>query len=222
MNIVYILSSFHIEYGKCNSIELFKIIEQLQPDVIFEELSIDVFNLIYSEGYMPMSLEAITVKNYLKNYHIQHIPVDTYDFNEKDLFIDFEIVLNRSLEYTEMFKYQALMIFRYGYDFLNSTDCDELIDKMRMTEEKVLADINDIKLINQYKSEQIVHNKREDIIIQNIYNYSDQHPFKKAVLICGVEHRKSIMEKIEENKMKVVTQLNWKLYKDFPTNLDIP
>ena len=42
-NITFI-GTCHGKYGKCNSDELYKIIESISPDVIFEELTQDLFD----------------------------------------------------------------------------------------------------------------------------------------------------------------------------------
>jgi hypothetical protein len=50
---ITLLSSFHKNLGKCNPDELYKIIEEIQPEIIFEELSFDTFSFVYSDGYIP-------------------------------------------------------------------------------------------------------------------------------------------------------------------------
>lgn len=201
-----------MERGKCNSNELYRIIEKIQPEIIFEELPYDVFEIIYAEGRSPESLEAITIKKYLKKNQIEHIPVDTYEKNETDFFNEFDVISNKSIEYAELLKQQLSMIIRNGYSFLNSSDCDELFDKIHIIEENVLLEINDARLSYQYKSDRELNDKRENEILQNIYNYSKQHSYNKAMFICGAEHRKSIMQKIQLFERKEKLKLNWTLY----------
>jgi len=209
---ITLVSSFHIEIGKCNSDELYKIIEKIQPELIFEELPCDLFEIIYADEYNPESLEAKAIKKYLKNYQIEHIPVDTLEISETDLFNGYDTISNKSIEYTKVFKLQLSMISQYGYSFLNSNDFNELLDKMHIIEENVLIEINDTKLLYQYKSYCELNDKREIDMLQNIYNYSRQHQYNKALFICGVEHRKSIMQKILEYEKKKKLPLNWTFY----------
>lgn len=211
---ITLLSSFHIKFGKCNTDELYKIIEKIQPEMIFEELPFDVFDIIYTEGWNPESMEAITIKRYLKKYQIEHIPVDTYEKNEKDLFNGFDVISNKSVEYSDLFKQHLSMINESGYSFLNSDKCAELLDKMHIIEEKVLLEINDATLSHQYKSERELHDKREDEMLLNIYNYSKQYQFNKAMFICGSEHRKPIIQKIQKFESKESIKLNWTFYID--------
>jgi len=82
---ITLISSFHKIHGNCNPAELYKIIERLQPYVIFEELSTNCFEIIYSPYYQPETIEAITIKQYLQKYPIKHFPVDNYPIHENDL-----------------------------------------------------------------------------------------------------------------------------------------
>jgi len=201
-----------MERGECNSNELYRIIEKIQPEIIFEELPYDVFEIIYAKGRIPESLEAITIKKYLEKNQIEHIPVDTYEINETDLFNDFDIISNKSIEYAELLKQQLSMIIRNGYSFLNSNDCDELLDKIHLIEENVLLEINDAWISYHYKTDRELHDKRENEMVHNIYNYSKQYPYNKALFICGAEHRQSIMKKIQGYELKEKLKLNWTLY----------
>jgi hypothetical protein len=209
---IILLSSFHIECGKCNSKELYKIIENIQPEIIFEELPQQVFNIIYAEGSSPKSLEAITIKKYIKEKQIEHFPVDTYKIYDKDIFDSYDIISNKSIEYNDLFKQQLSMINIFGYSFLNSDDCVEFLDKMHIIEENTLLEINNSSLIRQYKLNSELDDKRENEMLKNIYNYSKQYQFNKAIFICGVDHRKSMMIKIPVYEKELKFKLNWEYF----------
>ena len=51
MNNITLISTMHSEGGKCTSDELFKIIESIKPEVIFEEISIDISDKIYNQHF---------------------------------------------------------------------------------------------------------------------------------------------------------------------------
>jgi hypothetical protein len=145
---------------------------------------------------------------------IKHFPVDTYPINETDLFNGADEIAKRSNEYVKLWNEQVSMITNYGFNFLNSNACIELLDKIRIVEETVLLVINDEKLFRDFKSENELHNKRENEMIRNIFNYSKQYPYNKALLICGAEHRKPIRQKIQEYQAKEKLKLNWTFYKN--------
>lgn len=90
---ITLLSSIHCKFGKCNSGELYRIIENLEPEIIFEELSSDIFDILYTDEYTPQSLEAFTIKEYLKKHPVSHFPVDTHVKNESDLFMGMTLFL---------------------------------------------------------------------------------------------------------------------------------
>jgi hypothetical protein len=209
---ITLLSSIHMKCGKCNSNELYRIIEKIQPEIIFEELPNDFFDMIYAEGGNPESLEAITIANYIKKYQIDHLPVDTYEINETFLFNKFDVISKKSIEYIELLKHQLSMIIKYGYPFLNSDDSDELLAKIQTIEESVLLEIKDARLSYQFKSDRELHDKRENEMLQNIYNYSKQYQYNKGIFICGAEHRKPIMQKMQEYNRKEKLNLNWTTY----------
>lgn len=209
---ITLLSSFHKNLGKCNPYELYKIIKEINPEIIFEELSFDTFSFVYSDCYTPITVEAITIKKYLKNCPIKHFPVDTYPINETDLFNGADEIAKRSKEYVKLWNEQVSLITNYGYDFLNSNTCIELLDKIRVVEEKVLLEINDEKLLCGFNSENELHKNRENEIIKNIFDYSKQYPFNRALLICGAEHRTQLRHKIKEYEEKEKFKLNWTFY----------
>jgi len=208
---ITLLSSFHTVRGKCNPNKLYKIIEEIQPEIIFEELCTDTFDLVYSDGYNPNTIEAITIKEYLKNYPIKHFPVDTYPINETDLLNDtqVQVILDNSNEYIELLEQMLSKIAQYGYLFINSSDCVETLEKIRIIEETVLLETNNATLLNKYKT---LHTERENEMLNNIYNYSKQYPYSKALFVCGAEHRKPLKEKIQEYETKENLKLSWTFF----------
>jgi hypothetical protein len=83
---------------------------------------------------------------------------------------------------------------------------------MLLIEKNALLDINDIGLSNQYIRDKELHQNRETEMLQNIYNYSKIHQYKRALFICGAEHRKSIIQMIPETEEREKLKLNWTFY----------
>ncbi|RNL87196.1 hypothetical protein ED312_10310 [Sinomicrobium pectinilyticum] len=209
---ITLLSSFHKNLGKCNPNELFKIIKKIGPEIIFEELSIGTFSNVYSDGYIPSTIEAITIKKYLRDYSIKHFPVDTYPIKETELFSGSDKILQSSLEYNKLWREQVLLVAKYGFNFLNSNTCIELFDKIRTIEQNVLLQLNNEKLSREFKSEIGLHEKRENEMLRNIYEYSKQNPFNKALFICGATHRRPIIQKVQDFEKRGNPKLNWTFY----------
>jgi hypothetical protein len=211
---ITLLSSSHSIHGKCNPEELYLIIEQLQPEVIFEELSYDGFEMIYSAGYQPQTVEAITIKKYLQKYPIKHLPVDNYPINEADLLSDAQLIWNYSSEYRDLWEQKLLRLSQNGYYFLNSDECTEIMNQLERIEEDVLKETNNVVLLNEHKKEKALHDKRENEMLRAIYNYVQQYTLDNAIFICGAQHRKAIKHKIKDYKIKDNFKLNWKFFNE--------
>lgn len=206
---ITLLSSFHKIHGKCNPDELYKIIDEIRPEIIFEELSCATFDMVYSLGYRPQTIEAIAIKKYLEIHSIKHFPVDNYPIKEADLLSDAQIIYDSSREYRELWNKKLLKLGQDGYKFLNSNECAEILDRMQIIEETVLAQTNNAKLLNEYNTEKALHDKREKEMLRAIYNYSKQNVFSEALFVCGVEHREPLRQKIKEYDANESLKLRW-------------
>jgi hypothetical protein len=101
-----------------------------------------------------------------------------------------------------------------GFIFLNSNQNDKVFDEIAILRGKILETLNDANLFRIDSLEKEVIEKREIEIINNIYNYSKEYPYRQALLFIGSGHRKSIINKIEKYEMKEKIKLNWILYTD--------
>jgi len=210
MSNITFLSSCHFETGNCSSIELYKIIEGIAPDIIFEELNQNGYNDHYGEEG-PYSTETKAIYKYLRNNNIQHIPVDTYDI--KDLSKDDKkymdnMIYNNSIEYQNLFNNQLKQLHLYGFKFLNSEECTSLMLELQKIENNIQEQLCDDKLTNIYKTWIRINNERENEMIKNIYNYCKANIINKGLLITGADHRnslKNIIQNYKDNDIKI----NW-------------
>lgn len=209
MKTVIFLSSSHVETGKCNSLELYYLIEKIKPEVIFEELCNETFEAIYFKGYIPQSLEAKAVKAYIGNYVVKHFPVDTYDLDFSKLFKGASIIAKKNAEYLKLFKEKLALVNQFGHSFLNSQKCTEIIRKIHQIEKATLLEINDDQLRESYNLERELHDKREIEMLQNIYAYSENLNYSIALFICGAEHRDTIIQKLPDFQKNKKEKLNW-------------
>ncbi len=102
-NITLILS-FHTEMGKCNPQELYEILRNIKPDVIFEELPGHVFQSIYSGQKIPHTVESRAISSYIRYHNVNHVPVDTYEFDMLELFSEYDFIFERSELYKRYLK----------------------------------------------------------------------------------------------------------------------
>lgn len=213
---ITLVCTHHSEFGKCNSDELYKIIDSLRPDIIFEELPQDLFDKFYKENGIPYeSPEVKLVKRYIKDHTISHFPVDidvsdSLSVNQiKHMFSTF----NKYAVYSKIEEDQKKFIFQEGYAFLNSKKNEELFEKKKSLEKSLIEfQINKDQLFQIHELFYEEQHKREHEIIKNIYNYSEKIAYNQALLLIGSGHRKTIFEKIKKHESEKHIKLNWTLY----------
>lgn len=217
MYTITIIFSMHIQIGKCNSNELYNIIKNEKPEIIFEEFDIlrtedDYYKNGHYKYQKESTLETFAIMNYIENFKVEYFPVDTYDIN----YFPTEMYKKISIanhDYDKIFSENIIQAGQKGFQYLNSIDCYNLIEKLHSIEEKVIKISNDNKLITDYNSWQNISNARDTEMLNNIYEYSKIHNFDNAVFIIGVEHKKSIMEKIDEYNKKENIKINWRSWR---------
>lgn len=217
---ITIIFTRHEELGKCNSRELFRIFEELRPEVIFEELPPSSFENYYIFE-QQRNLETDTIKMYCNRYRIPHIAVD------RDIIPDNEYFLQYGQLFTEIEKHENLggFILRslvdknrfnseaYGFEYLNSIHCQQFYIGMNNVIENGVKKLNNEKLNKILKSWQEINDLRENEILENIYLYCKENEFGNAILTIGAAHSQSIIRRILGFEKLKSLKLNWKYYR---------
>lgn len=215
---ITLVCTHHSEYGKSNSDELYRIIDSIKPDIIFEELNQDLFHKFYEQNIIPFDPpEVKSVRRYIKEKTTIHIPVDI-DINDTLTTSEIKNMFDKFKQYKAYLKleeYQKELIYQEGYDFLNSKKCEELVENLRSIEKGILEfQINNDRISRLHELFYAEQNKREIEIIRNIYKFSEKMEYNQAVLLIGSGHRKTIFEKMKMFKSESNLKLNWALYGD--------
>jgi DNA-binding protein Fis len=93
---------------------------------------------------------------------------------------------------------------------------------MNITEEindaidKGLQKLNNDKLFETHRIFKEVNGKRENEVLQNIYDYSKANSYDRAIFTIGAGHRKSLLKKIKNYQISKAFSLNWTFYNDNP------
>ena len=138
---------------------------------------------------------------YLENHKVIHIPVDTYDLPDvpNDMYPK---ISNTSEKYNNLVKMNYLLSCQQGFLYLNSIGCSDMLEKICNLEGEIIERLNDKILFDTYKSWQLVTDSRDNEMLKNIYDYSQNHCYNNAIFITGAEHRKSIINKIHGHNSK--------------------
>ena len=218
MKNITLIFTKHRESGNCNIIELLKIFESIQPEVIFEEISPDRYDDYYKENSVS-SLETNTIKKYMSENKIKHIPVDkNFDMEEiKRQFDNFtylnKIFFDNSSEYCYIWDNILYMTNIKGFEYLNSENYTRHTEELHFLENDMINFFKNEELINRYNLWLSNLNERENEMINNIYNFSNENDFNKAIFCIGAEHKLSIIKKISE-KSNNENIINWIYNKD--------
>lgn len=211
---ITVIATRHQENGQCTSNELYRIIERVSPDVIFEEIPPGKFDAVY-KGLRQPSLEVQTIKRYLQSHFVPHFPVDL-DTDEVDGFFlrsDFQtmsyIFVNYSPEYQRLYNQRQFLANNHGFPYLNSNEWAMLSERMDVLEHEVIKKINNEKLSQRANDWFNELDARENEMIKNIYNYVENNKYGKGLFLVGVEHRRQIMDKIPELEKKHQLKLDW-------------
>ena len=229
---ITIIATHHSEFGKCNSDELYKILEDINPEVVFEELPVNISDIVYGDSFdkhcvnsillnrcfPKLPLEVKCIKKYKQNHNIKVIPVD-FDVNERLSKYQDEIsfmfhTFFKCEEYKKLIQEQEVLIAQEGFHYLNSDRFSDFVEKKEVIENNIIeSEIQKDRLFDIYK---LFHEEqcdnRENAMLQNIYNYSKENQYNQAVLLIGAGHRKSILKKIESYKKQENAMLNWTFY----------
>jgi hypothetical protein len=206
---ITLISTVHKEIGKCNSDELCKIIESINPDVIFLEAFEQNYSkydqMIFSQFRVYKErLELKAIQTYSQNHTVQYVPV--LDIGLSDEFETKTKIVSENRDYQRLLDNYILLETDGGFQFLNSKKSIALQDEMRDLENHII----DNEIFHQKVNASI--DAYENSMLRNIYSFCKDKSFNKAIFMCGSAHRKTIIEKIEEYERNLQLKLNWTFY----------
>lgn len=208
-NITFI-STMHKEIGKCNADELYNILKEESPEVVFLEALESTYSsteqaMFSSFGQYQQMLEIKAIQKYFNGSSIEYIPV--LDFGLSDLFTKKYEQICENIQHQEMLDEFNSLAKTNGFQFLNSQFSITLHQRMRIFEKQLLLNQNEL-----YEVVNAEIDAYENSMIRNIYSYCRTKRFEKAVFMCGSAHRQSIIEKIRISNIKERMDINWAVY----------
>lgn len=208
---ITLISTVHKEIGKCNYYDLYKIIESINPDVIFLEAFENSYSkyhqMLFSQfGVYQERLEIKAIQAYSQNHAFEYVPV--LDIGLSDEFEKIIAIVSENTKYQKILDNYTLFETVHGFQFLNSKKQIALQEEMRELENRII----DNKIMHQKANENI--DAYEHSMLRNIYSFSKEKSFNKAIFMCGAGHRKTITQKILEYETNETLKLNWIFYND--------
>ncbi|WP_162342680.1 hypothetical protein [Cyclobacterium salsum] len=209
MSTITLISTVHEEMGKCNADELCAILEKIRPEIVF----LEALEKTYSNydkvrftafGVYHKKLEIKTIQKYGLSSTYKYVPL--LDNGLSDSFQKKNDFLCRKNQHKKMLNDFNLLAKEQGFLFLNSAKSIGLQAEMRTFEYRLLLE----NKLNDAVDDDI--DAYENSMLRNIYSYCRNNQFDKAVFLCGVAHRRSIIKKIESLSSKHKIDLNWVIY----------
>jgi hypothetical protein len=191
---IILVSTIHKEMGKANAKELCLILEKIQPDVIFLEAletSYTYYDRMRFENFAVYSskLELKALQLYGRNNQFEYVPV--LDSGMSDVFEGKYKLIRHDYIFQKMVDDLNNRVSQEGYGFLNSEACQMIHREMREYEDKMIQNLEVKKQFND------TINEYEDSMVKNIRTYCEHNQFNRAVFLCGVAHRKSLIGKLD-------------------------
>lgn len=229
MNSITLIGTIHSENGQCTADELYKIVESVNPEVIFDELPRHFSDMFYSDSFdthfanninrdsLRVPLEVKCIKKYKQNYNIKIVPVDIdvtqeTSKNQQENYFMFSTFFKNE-DYKKLDYEKETLIAQEGFHFLNSNKFLDFEKKKELVEKNIIeSEIQKNRLLNIYRLFRAEQYTREDAMLRNIYNYSKGNQYDQAVFLVGAEHKKSIMQKITVYEKLSEIKLNWAMY----------
>ena len=212
MNSIILIGTGHWELGLYNSGELLKVIEEINPEIIFEETNRRQHDAVYA-GLREDTLETQTIKSYLQINPIEHLPVDldTDPLIEGPIANGYSQLCNffksKSPEYYHLSNQLLQLAFEFGLPFMNSGQCRAIREQIMLMEKTFLERINHPQFYQVYNNWLVLNDRRENEMIKNIYN--NIGGYNKALFLVGAEHRQPLINKILKFEANHKIKLNW-------------
>jgi hypothetical protein len=210
---ITLVNTYHCEKGNCNLSELYHIIENINPEVIFEELYASDFNEYYIEKKQGNKLETNTILKYMENHQIEHIPVDYAEIPPQTL-MDLNKFMHIKLEkrsygYRQVHDSNMEFISLYGFKYLNSNDYIKMNDIYENEIIETIKFIKGEKLLSINQQWLDFMSNRENEMIRKIYDYCREHDFERGMFYIGAGHRSAIINKTQKYNETAEIKLTW-------------
>jgi hypothetical protein len=211
MNKLVLIGTKHQEDGLINSNELLKIIDKINPTVVFEEIP-PSFHDLYYRSKERSNLESKAIINYLVHHTVKQIPVDYY--NIPNSFFEntgkvHEIVERRSYTYRDLIDHNKRMAAKNGFKYLNSEDYERIEYEINTEILDVVKLINDKRYSEYWNTWLEIEQIRENKMLDTIYEYSMVNQYDIGVFFIGAGHRKSIISKIKNRSIIKNDSMKW-------------
>jgi len=194
---VIILGTAHSEGGACTSEELYQIIREISPEVIFCEASQEKLPKMLKATHIDTP-EMNFIRRLIKEKSFEIVPVDVnidpFDRRLEDMF---SLIEGNMKVYSNASTILLNETFSKGFTFLNSLKSDKIFRDKNSMEKYFFEKLKNQELSDFYSEWLKWNDTRENQWINLIHNYLKINKPKKAVFLVGAGHRFRLIDKIK-------------------------
>ena len=207
---ISLIGTVHVENGLANVSSLETILDRLQPEVIYAEISTEMLS-DYLDGSHG-NLESAVVAQYSVSHSVAVVPVDLdkpcEDFLQKSMEM-FNKVERTSSIYRRLLDQHHLDTRNYGFAYLNSERCEQLWTEIYKETFETLEWIGDAKLREIYAQWKKVNDDRETAMLEKIKKHSIENAPNRSMLLVGAAHKKELADKIKKFQKSETSAIYW-------------
>jgi len=207
---ISLIGTVHVENGLANVSSLEAILDRLQPEVIYAEISTEMLS-DYLDGSHG-NLESAVVAQYSVSHSVAVVPVDLDKpcevFFQKSMEM-FNKVERTSSIYRRLLDQHHLDTRNYGFAYLNSERCEQLWTEIYKETFETLEWIGDAKLREIYAQWKKVNDDRETAMLEKIKKHSIEKSPNRSMLLVGAAHKKELSDKIKKFQESEASAIYW-------------
>ena len=208
--LISLIGTVHVENGLANVSALKAILDRLQPEVIYAEISTAMLS-DYLDGSHG-NLESAAVAQYRVSHSVTVVPVDL-DKPGEDFFQEsmemFNKVERTSSIYRGLLDQHHLDTKNHGFAYLNSERCDQLWTEIYKETFETLKWIGDARLLKIYAQWKKVNDDRETAMLEKIISHNIENTPNRSVLLVGAAHKKELADKIKGFQESETPTIHW-------------
>jgi hypothetical protein len=207
MKRITLLGTDHEETGKCNIAELYNLLLEIKPDMLFNEIPVGIFSAIMDEHKFYDTVEVSAVRKYLEKYPVRHIPVDMVKLDNTVL--DYEDKISNT-NINQFYDRIKKMYRENGFPWINTKEHDALLTEWHKQHRGYFTH-TEPSLFDEYQRSYTYHFvTREETILNNIHNCAED--YTNGILLIGGYHRPTLISKIKELTNTKKTDIAWEYY----------
>lgn len=195
--------------------ELFWLLRQLRPDVLFLEHPSDAIESLHDQSCQ--TLECLAVRGYLRAHEATVVPVDvsrsTYELPELSMKTVFDEMFAAAEEASETYRLlsqtHAAATAASGFAYLNSSAGWEHEIQLARELARVSESAGSTRIAGHFALWSRFHERREHAMLAGIQQFCRAQSFRKSVLLVGSAHRQPLLKKLQLEQYRDVAALRW-------------